>query len=171
MGEDLAAPGRMAVRTPMQWTAGPTGGFSSARPGRLIQRPAPDGYGPDHVNVKDQRHDPDSLWTFIREVIAVRRSCLELGWGELTVLDSGAAQVLVHRCDLDGSAVLAVHNLAAEPVSVSIEVDGLESDCELVDLLDRGAGATAVGSGPLELALAGYGHHWFRLGGRGELGA
>ncbi len=33
MGEDLDADGRMAVRTPMQWTAGRNGGFSSATPG------------------------------------------------------------------------------------------------------------------------------------------
>ena len=38
MGEDLDAPGRMAVRSPMQWSPGPTGGFSTAAPGRLIQR-------------------------------------------------------------------------------------------------------------------------------------
>ena len=40
MGENLAAEGRLAVRTPMQWTAGRNGGFSdrravpAARPGR-----------------------------------------------------------------------------------------------------------------------------------------
>jgi trehalose synthase len=169
MGEDLEAEGRMAVRTPMQWSDGPSGGFSSAAPRRLIQRPVPDGYGPDHVNVQDQRHDPDSLWTSMRELIGVRRSCPELGWGEPTMLDSGSPQVLAHRCDLDGSAVLAVHNLGADPVSVSIEVDGLDGDRELVDLLDRDG--VPLESGPLQLALPGYGYHWFRLGGRGQFGA
>ena len=56
MGENLAAEGRMAVRTPMQWTSGRNGGFSratagqAARPGdrrrvraraRQRRRPAP----------------------------------------------------------------------------------------------------------------------------------
>ena len=41
MGEDLAAEGRMAVRTPMQWAPGRNGGFSTAAPRRLIQRPVP----------------------------------------------------------------------------------------------------------------------------------
>ena len=40
MGEELALEGRMSVRTPMQWAPGPTGGFSSAEPGRLV-RPLP----------------------------------------------------------------------------------------------------------------------------------
>src|SRR4051794_40368601 len=35
MGEELSAEGRLAVRTPMQWTAGPNGGFSRAPARRL----------------------------------------------------------------------------------------------------------------------------------------
>ncbi|KAB7745172.1 trehalose synthase [Nostocoides sp. F2B08] len=169
MGEDLEAEGRMAVRTPMQWASGPSAGFSSAPPSRLIQRPVPGGFGPDHVNVKDQRHDPDSLWTFMREIISVRRTCPELGWGEVTMLDSGSPQVLAHRCDLDESAVIAVHNLGAEPVSVSVDIEGLDDGMEVVDLLERDG--LPVESGPLELALPGYGFQWLRLGGKGQLGA
>ena len=33
MGENLDARGRLAVRTPMQWTAEPNGGFSTAAAG------------------------------------------------------------------------------------------------------------------------------------------
>ena len=55
MGENLDVPGRLAVRTPMQWTPTPSGGFSSATPKRLT-RPMPAGvWGPQHVNVSDQR--------------------------------------------------------------------------------------------------------------------
>src|SRR5690606_36407475 len=36
MGENLDVPGRLAVRTPMQWSAGPTAGFTTADPDRLI---------------------------------------------------------------------------------------------------------------------------------------
>src|SRR5699024_9034503 len=65
MGEDLSRDGRMAVRTPMQWSdgknGGKNGGFSSAAPGRLIQDVVPGPFGPAHVNVVDQLHDPDSL--------------------------------------------------------------------------------------------------------------
>ena len=35
MGENLAAEGRLAVRTPMQWTSGRNGGFSPAAPRKL----------------------------------------------------------------------------------------------------------------------------------------
>ena len=87
MGEDLDADGRMAVRTPMQWTAGRNGGFSSATPGRLVQRVVPGAYGPEHVNVAAQVHDPESLWSFMRKLISIRRTCPELGWGTWGVVE------------------------------------------------------------------------------------
>ena len=58
MGEDLEAEGRMAVRTPMQWTPGRNGGFSTAPRARLVQRPVPDGFGPEHVNVPTRSATP-----------------------------------------------------------------------------------------------------------------
>ena len=42
MAENLDIPGRLAVRSPMQWTGGPNGGFSRATKRRLT-RPLPDG--------------------------------------------------------------------------------------------------------------------------------
>ena len=57
MAENLDVPGRLAVRTPMQWTNGDNGGFSTSSKRRLT-RPMPDGlYGPERVNAADQRHD------------------------------------------------------------------------------------------------------------------
>ncbi len=50
MGEDLAAEGRLAVRTPMQWADGKNGGFSSAEEADLVARPVQGEYGPDAVN-------------------------------------------------------------------------------------------------------------------------
>ncbi len=160
MGEDLAAEGRMAVRTPMQWHPGKNGGFSSAAPSRLIQRPVPDGYGPEHVNVADQQHDPDSLWNFIRSLIAIRRRRHEIGWGEFSVLEHDAPAVLAHRVGLDGSAVLAVHNFSADPVTVTL-ASAVEQDDAVEDLLD--GAALVPHDGSLEIALEGYGYRWLRV--------
>ena len=83
MGEDLEADGRMAVRTPMQWSAGRNGGFSTAAPSRLVQRVVPGACGPEHVNVVSQVHDPDSLWSFMRKLISIRRTCPGAGMGHV----------------------------------------------------------------------------------------
>ena len=123
MGEDLEAEGRMAVRTPMQWEPTRNGGFSTAAPRRLVQRVVPDGYGPEHVNVADQKRDPDSLWTFVRSLIQTYRECPELGWGDFRVLDQPHREVLVHRCGWQGSAVVTVHNLSSRPVTTQFHLD------------------------------------------------
>src|SRR5690606_27487390 len=87
MGENLDIDGRMAVRTPMQWTAESSAGFSSADPDQLVC-PFPDGvYGPQSVNVSDQQDDPDSILTWITLLIRRRRERPEFGWCEAQYLD------------------------------------------------------------------------------------
>ncbi len=81
MGENLSLDGRMAVRTPMQWTSESTAGFSQAPLRRLVAPFPKGGYSPDHVNVADQRNDPDSLYSFVRRLIYRYRQHPELGWG------------------------------------------------------------------------------------------
>jgi glycosidase len=165
MGEDLEAEGRMAVRTPMQWDSSPNGGFSTAPPRRLVQRPVPGGYGPEHVNVADQRHDPGSLWTFLRELIQTYRECPELGWGEFVVLPQQHRQVLAHRCTWQGSSVIAVHNLSAQPLTTTIQLDPDDvAGAEPVSLEDLFAHERfeADPRGEVELTLDGYGHRWLR---------
>lgn len=167
MGEDLAGEGRMAVRTPMQWTSGANGGFSTADADRLQARVVQGSYGPDHVNVADQIHDPDSLWNWMRHLIRIRRTCPELGWGELTVLQHDAGpQVLAHRVDTDDSGVLTVHNLSPDAVSATIAVTGFEAvDADrpprVVDLFTNEV--VGLEDGRLTVPLDGYGVRWLRV--------
>jgi trehalose synthase len=168
MGEDLAAEGRMAVRTPMQWDSSRHGGFSTAPPRRLVQPVVSGGYGPEHVNVSDQKREPDSLWTFLRTLIQTYRECPELGWGDFRVLDQPHDEVLAHRCHWEGSSVVAVHNLSSQPVrtEVRLDRDDLADDVpmRLDDLLAHEQ-LTVDADGSVELVLEGYGHRWFRVQG------
>ncbi|MDT0213910.1 alpha-amylase family protein [Rothia sp. ARF10] len=172
MGEDLAGDGRHAVRTPMQWSPDASGGFSKAPTRRLVRRPTPGGFGPEHVNVVDQRTDPDSLWTFMRHLVQTYRSCPELGWGDFTLLRQYAPQsdaVLAHQCSTGEAAVIAVHNLGAEPCTVTLDVSEWtqDGDVALADLLSGGEVVTDDGS--LEVVLEGYGHRWLRVHPVGDL--
>ena len=98
MGENLAVPGRLAVRTPMQWTAGRNGGFSPAKPSRLTAPLTTGPYGPAHVNVQDQRSDPDSLLAFISLLARRYRECPEVRM----VIASPRLQVR-RRCSRNGA--------------------------------------------------------------------
>ena len=92
MEEDLARPGRLSVRTPMEWD-----------------------------RVAAQRRDHESLLMWMERLIRRRRECPELGWGATTVLDSGDSAVFAHRAEWQESAIVAVHSLAEAPRTVRIE--------------------------------------------------
>jgi trehalose synthase len=162
MGERLTEGSRSAVRTPMQWTAGANGGFSTADPERLSAPLVTGGFSPEHVNVADQRNDPDSLLNFIRLLTTRYRACPELGWGEFEIVEQPHAQVLAHRLTWDDASLIAVHNLGTDAVTVPITVSDAETDCELVDLLAQGV-TTIEKDGTCELTLEGYGYRWLRL--------
>jgi trehalose synthase len=162
MGENLAADGRMAVRTPMQWTAGKNGGFSTARPLRLPGPVVEGGFSPEHVNVEAQRRDPDSLLAFVTLLVQRYRECPELGWGAFEVVDQPHASVLAHRCTWDEATLVALHNLGPEPLTVPIELAGEDEGTVLADLLCDGE-AVLDAKGRVEMALDGYGFRWLRV--------
>ncbi|GAA2197447.1 alpha-amylase family protein [Sinomonas flava] len=178
MGENLEAEGRMAVRTPMQWTADASAGFSTAPPHRLVARVTGGGYGPEHVNVAGQRRDQGSLLRFITLLTQRYRECPELGWGHYEVLSHRTPSVLAHRCTWDDASMLAVHNLSSEAVTVSLvlgdpplgpsgETDGGWRGVVLVDLLPSGDypedGIPVADDGAVTVPLAGYGYAWLRI--------
>jgi trehalose synthase len=158
MAEQLSLDGRMSVRTPMQWAPGPSGGFSSASPDRLV-RPLADGaFAPDAVNVAAQRRDPESLLAFLAKLVHRRREAPELGFGSSTLLENEPPALFAHRCDWQGSTVVAVHNLSDEPVGADLDlgedVDGVD---DLLELREH-----QVDGGRLHVDLDAYGYLWLR---------
>jgi glycosidase len=163
MGENLDIPGRLAVRTPMQWSNTRNGGFSDAAPSRLPRPLTEGGYGPAYVNAADQRTDPDSLLAFLRLLIRRYRESPELGWSAFHPLEQPHHDVLVHLCEVDDRRLVAVHNLANEGRTVRFAVDGCAEDTELVDLLEDGWSTRTSAGGRVELSLEPYGSRWLRL--------
>jgi trehalose synthase len=163
MGENLDIDGRLAVRTPMQWTDQPNGGFSRAASSRL-RRPLTQGaYGPEHVNVADQRTDPDSLLSFISLLVRRYRESPELGWADFRVFKQPHRTVLAHECSWDERRIVALHNLGPEPCVVPLTLDGCDSTSHLVDLLQDDGVCGIDDAGHTEVSLPGYGYRWLRL--------
>ena len=165
MGENLDVPGRLAVRTPMQWQPGDNAGFSTATARSLVRPVTTGAYGAEQVNVATQRSDPDSLWSFVRRLISRYRQSPEIGWSTVEVLDHGDDRVLAHLCRTDEWSLLALHNFAAEPVEVTLEVPDVPRGTDLVDLLTPGP-PQRIEAGPrgrITLTLPPYGYHWWRV--------
>ncbi len=167
--DDPRAEGRLAVRTVMQWESGPGGGFSPADPAAFPGPVTGGRYGPEHVNVRDQEADPDSLLAWVRGLVKAYRACPELAWGDTAVLDPGpgARPVLALASRADGHTVLTLHHLGdgddddgGAPVALTLpELAGRE----LHDVLDPAAAPLAVGDdGALALTLPARGRRWLR---------
>jgi glycosidase len=168
MGENLDIPGRLAVRTPMQWSDGRNGGFSDAPPSRLRRPLTEGGYGPAHVNAANQRHDPESLLRYMQLLIRRYRESPELGWSAFQPIDQPHRDVLVHLCAVDERRLVAVHNLANEGRSVPFAVPDCAEGTVLVDLLDDGWSTRTGPGGRVELSLDPYATRWLRVLGDGD---
>jgi trehalose synthase len=162
MGEELAAEGRYAVRTTMQWSGGPNGGFSGA-PRRRLAAPTVQGpFGPEHVNVEAQRRDPDSLLRFMTLLVQRYREAPELGWGDLEVLEQPERAVLAHRLTHDDASTVALHNLGPDACTVPLRLQDAVEGTRLVDQLEDGEHVLDE-RGRVEVDLEGYGYRWLRV--------
>jgi trehalose synthase len=157
MAENLAIEGRYSVRSPMQWSDEPQGGFTTAREAsRPVVEDGPFGFR--ELNVARQRRDPGSLLNWMERLIRRRRECPELGWGRWALLDPGDAAVFAHSAEWDGSTLVAVHNLADRDARARLEPGG---DGVLVDLFEDGEHRLEGGAVTLELEP--YDTGWFRV--------
>ncbi|MBL7497090.1 alpha-amylase family protein [Frankia sp. CNm7] len=167
MAENLAAEGRLAVRTPMQWTDGPGGGFSTAAPNQLAGPVVEGAFGPANVNVATQRDDPESLLSWFTGIIRQYRRCPEFAWGTCVILDCpGSSAAFAHRADLDGQTVVAVHNLGKEPITVHLPLAGADRGTRLATLAGAHQATDDLVTGDdgrVELSLDGYGFCWLRV--------
>jgi maltose alpha-D-glucosyltransferase/alpha-amylase len=161
MGEDLSQAGRYAIRTPMQWSHAPNGGFSSAPADQLV-RPVISGgeFGYEKVNVTAQRRDPASLLAWFERMIHTLREAPEVGSGSCTHIDVPAPPgVLAHRADGPTGTMVFLHNLGTDDVEVDLGALAKEADLPVEVLADQDYGDLRFDA----LALAGYGYRWIRL--------
>jgi len=162
MGELEGRGDRRAVRTPMQWRNARNGGFSDAKPSRLVREIPDGGYGVAHVNVHDQLRAPESQLGFIKTLIARYRAAPEIAWGRLTLHDVHDPQVLVHSLRTDDTTFLAAHSFGDEARRIELDADAVGPDL-LVDLLQP-VSPVEVDRGRFVIDLDGWGFRWFRAG-------
>jgi maltose alpha-D-glucosyltransferase/alpha-amylase len=162
MGEDLRQNERDAVRTPMQWSSERNAGFSTAE--RTVKPVIDSGpYSCDHVNVEAQRRDPGSLLNWMVRMIRLRKECPEIGWGEWSLLRTGAPCVLGMCYEWRGNSVVVLHNFGDRPVEARFRVDAEGGD-QLANLLQQEE-KHADERGLHHVALEAHGYRWFRVGG------
>ena len=158
MGDDLSLEGRDSVRTPMQWTREPNGGFSRATGGEYIEKIIDRGtFGYKKVNVLDAQADTGSLLNYIQRLISIRKQCPEIGTGKLEVMDSGDERLLLHHFKSDHGHLWFVHNFSGKKVSFDYSSHTGRGE-KWVNVF----ASNALDSNTKKIQVAPYGFRWWR---------
>lgn len=162
MGDNIFLGDRNGVRTPMQWTPDRNGGFSRADPAALylpcIMDPV---YGFSAVNVEAQSRSASSLLSWMRRLIAVRKSTSVFGRGTLTFVRPANRAVLAYVRQLGSEAILCVANLARTAQAVELDLSPWEGRIPQ-EMLGR-TNFPRIGQLPYLVTLPPYGFFWFQL--------
>jgi maltose alpha-D-glucosyltransferase/alpha-amylase len=162
MGDNIYLGDRNGVRTPMQWTPDRNGGFSRCDPARLylpmIMDPV---YGYQAVNVEAQSHSLSSLLSWMKRLIAVRKSSQVFGRGTLSFIRPANRAVLVYLRQHHGEVILCVANLSRSAQSAEIDLAAWGGRVPL-EMLGR-TRFPRIGEVPYLVTLAPYGFFWFQL--------
>jgi maltose alpha-D-glucosyltransferase / alpha-amylase len=163
LGDDQRMADREAVRIPMQWSARPGAGFTTAPTERLPRRPLADGrFGYGKVNVEAQRRDTGSFLNWMERAIRTRKEWPAFGWGRWRVLGSRSSAVLAHVATWDGSSVLAVHNFSDRPARATLRLpDDAIGDGWAAIFGSGDAEAPAARADRVSVQLEPYGYRWF----------
>jgi maltose alpha-D-glucosyltransferase/alpha-amylase len=163
MGDNVYLGDRDGVRTPMQWSPDRNAGFSTANPHRLylpvITEP---GSHYENVNVEAQQHQSNSLLSWMRQMISLRRRLPVLGRGDIEMLDPENPRVLAFVRSMPNAApVLVVANLSRLAQQVELDLTRFVNHTP-VEMFGRTRFAT-VQDLPYSLTLAPHGFFWLEL--------
>jgi len=162
MGDNVFIGDRNGVRTPMQWSPDRNAGFSRADPQRLYLPPIMDPvYGYQATNVEAQIRDPGSLLSWIKRMLAVRKTSQAFGRGARRFLKPGNRKVLAYLRETGEDTILCVANLSRSAQPVELNLASYKGRVP-VEMLGRTT-FPPIGDLPYLLTLSGYGFYWFRL--------
>jgi alpha-glucosidase len=104
--------GRDPFRTPMQWSPGPDGGFTSGVPWLPLNDTA-------DTNVASQIDDPRSMLALYRRLIGLRRTSAALRHGRLTVHTKQPNGIVAYERLTDRERILVLGNMGDKPSPIS----------------------------------------------------
>ena len=164
MGDNIWLFDRNGVRTPMQWTAEPGAGFSTAAPATFYEPLIDDEfYGYHKVNVAAQMTDPASLFHTTKHMIATRKANPVLGEGNYQFLPTGNNAILASLCQTDHAAILAIHNLSDQSQSAVLDLSEFAGRIPQ-DLLERRREPLPeISTVPYMMSLGPFDYYWLKL--------
>lgn len=116
--DGLQRKARDHARTPMQWDAGRHAGFTTGTPWMRVNEDCAQGW-----NVEDEARDPQSVLSFWKRVVQLRKDEEVFVYGDFELLLLDDEHVFAYTRTLDGTSALVVMNFSDKEVSVEIGAD------------------------------------------------
>lgn len=113
--ETLAARSRDNSRTPMQWNGERYGGFSEEEP----WIPMSEKFRKE-ITVEAQLHDDDSILSFYKKLIAMRKKYPVIAKGEISFEETETDMTLAYRRTLGEQQILVLSNLDGKKQNIKI---------------------------------------------------
>ena len=112
--QSIWARGRDNARTPMQWTAGETAGFTTGKPWLPVN--------PNYtrINAEAALADPNSVFHYYRKLIELRKTIPEFRDGSFTLLAPEDEQVFAYTRDTACGHMLVVCNFSEKEAAFQI---------------------------------------------------
>ena len=162
MGDNIHLGDRNGVRTPMQWSGGWNGGFSTADPEALYSPPILDPvYGYPTVNVLSQKRTEHSLLSWMKHIMETRRSTPVFGSGSMEFLYPANHRVLAYVRQLGKETILVVNNLSSAAQAVELDLRRYKGNI-LIEMFGKNL-FPRIGDLPYLLTMGPYQFYWFRL--------
>ena len=139
--------GRDGERTPMQWDASSTAGFTTGTPWLPVPRSVAT------INVEKQKDDPQSLFAWYKNLIRLKKTVPAFEHGANVMLDAENHKVLSWARQAPGAAQVVVSvNFTAEPQTVDLAIGGAGiKPGRLKTLLKTPGGSDPVSLAAIEL--------------------
>ena len=162
MGDDPSLGDRYGMRTPMQWTAGPNAGFSSADPARLYAAPvtSPEWHFAGR-NVASQDRQPTSFLNWLRRMVKSHRSDRIFRGRSLRLLPTDDSHVLAFVREREDGYILCLFNLSRFVQSVSVDLS--EWAGRIPREIIGNVAFPEIGPRPYWFALGPHVFYWLRL--------
>ncbi|MDZ8139293.1 MAG: maltose alpha-D-glucosyltransferase [Nostoc sp. DedQUE04] len=162
MGDNVYLGDRNGVRTPMQWSSDRNAGFSRANPQRLYLPVIVDSeYHYEALNVEAQRTNSNSLWYWMKRLLATRKRFAALGEGRFELVQSNNRKVFAFSRITSEEDVLVVANLSRYVQTVALDLSAFNG---LIPIEIFGSTEfPPITESPYFLSLSPYGFYWFTL--------
>lgn len=162
MGDNVYLGDRNGVRTPMQWSPDRNAGFSRANPQKLYLPVNIDPqYHYEAINVESQQENANSLLSWTKRLIALRKQFKAFGRGTLEFLLPSNQRVLAYLRRYENETILVVANLSRFAQAVQLDLNKFVGYTP-VELFGR-TDFPSISAGYYPLTLGPNSFFWFSL--------